>query len=86
MKKDDEMKIAVYMRVGSKEQITGGDKEMNFRELRKMSGMTQKAFGEYFGIPVRNIEDWDRNAAKCKPYIVELMLYKLKNEGIIRDK
>lgn len=59
---------------------------MNFKELRKLSGMTQKEFAKYFGIPVRNIEDWDRDIAKCKPYILELMLYKLKNEGIIRDE
>lgn len=86
MKKDNDMKVAVYMRVGSKEQITVGDKEMDFKELRRLSGMTQKDFGKYFGIPARNIEDWDRGIAKCKPYLIDLMLYKLKNEGIIRGE
>lgn len=86
MKKDDDMKIAVYMRVGSKEQITGERAEMDFKELRRLSGMTQKEFQDYFGIPKRNIEDWDRGVAKCKPYLIDLMLYKLKNEGIIRDE
>jgi DNA-binding transcriptional regulator YiaG len=57
---------------------------MDFKELRKLSGMTQKAFSEYFRIPLRNVEDWDRGIAKCKPYLVDLMLYKLKNEGIIK--
>lgn len=86
MKKDNDMKVAVYMRVGNKDQITGGSKEMSFKELRRMSGMTQKEFQDYFGIPKRNIEDWDRGVAKCKPYLIDLMLYKLKKEGIIRGE
>ena len=57
---------------------------MDFKELRRLSGMTQKAFGEYFGIPQRNIEDWERGIAKCKPYLLELMKYKLEHEGIIK--
>ena len=59
---------------------------MTVKELRKAAGMTQKEFSEYFGIPQRNIEDWERDIAKCKPYLVELMHYKLKNEGIIRGE
>ena len=59
---------------------------MTVKELRKAAGMTQKEFGDYFGIPVRNIEDWERDIAKCKPYLIDLMLYKLKKEGIIRGE
>lgn len=58
---------------------------MTIRELRKAAGMTQKAFSEYFGIPKRNIEDWEAGKSECKQYLFDLMLYKLKNEGIIRD-
>lgn len=57
---------------------------MTFRELRKMSGMTQKAFSAYFGIPRRTIEDWDVDKAKCSDYLLDLMYYKLVNEGIIK--
>jgi DNA-binding transcriptional regulator YiaG len=53
---------------------------MTFKELRKESGMTQKAFAEYFGIPLRNIENWERGANKCPPYLLSLMAYKLNNE------
>ena len=59
---------------------------LDFKELRRLSGMTQKDFGKYFGIPTRNIEDWDCGIAKCKPYLIDLMLDKLKNEGIIRGE
>ncbi len=56
---------------------------MTFKELRQLSGMTQKAFGEYFEIPKRTIEDWDRKARKCPEYLLKLMEYKLTKEGKI---
>ena len=30
------------------------------KKARKQAGMTQKEFSEYFGIPCRTIEDWER--------------------------
>lgn len=58
---------------------------MNFKELRQQSGMTQKAFSDYFNIPKRTIEDWDAGRRKCPEYLLNLMEYKLKNEGIIKS-
>ena len=54
--------------------------ENPFKELRQASGMTQRAFAEYFGIPLRTVEDWERGEAKCAPYLLDLMKYKLDNE------
>ena len=59
---------------------------MTFKEFRKLSGMTQKAFAEYFGIPKRTVEDWDRGARKCPEYLLDLMRYKLEHEGIIESE
>lgn len=56
---------------------------MTFKELRKASGMTQKQFSEYFNIPLRTIENWDMDSEKCKPYLLELMHYKLQKEGFV---
>lgn len=56
---------------------------MTIKELRTAAGMTQKAFGEYFGIPKRNIEDWENDRAECKKYLLDLMQYKLEHEGLI---
>ena len=56
---------------------------MIIKELRAMSGMTQKEFAEYFNIPKRTVEDWDRGARKCPEYLIALMEYKLKNESKI---
>lgn len=53
---------------------------MTFKELRKASGMTQKAFSDYFGIPLRTIENWERGVNKCPQYLLDLMEYKLNNE------
>lgn len=58
---------------------------MEFKELRKLSGMTQVQFSEYFGIPKRTIEDWDRGVKKCSDYLLDLMEYKLRNENIITN-
>lgn len=59
---------------------------MTFKELRKLSEMTQKAFSEYFGIPRRTIEDWETGKRKCTPYLLDLMKYKLEKEGIIEGE
>lgn len=57
---------------------------MTFKELRKASGMTQEEFAEYFGIAKRTVEDWERGAINCRKYILDLLEYKLKNEGFIK--
>jgi DNA-binding transcriptional regulator YiaG len=57
---------------------------MTFKELRKLSGMTQKQFYEYFGIPRRTLENWEAGANKCPEYLLHLMEYKLKKENIIK--
>ena len=59
---------------------------MTFKELRALSGMTQKTFSEYFGIPRRTIEDWDTGKRKCSDYLLDLMQYKLEKENIIKTK
>jgi DNA-binding transcriptional regulator YiaG len=57
---------------------------MTIKELRTLAGMTQKEFAEYFNISKRNIEDWEADARKCKPYLLELIEYKLRKEKIIK--
>lgn len=57
---------------------------MTFKELRELSGMNKTRFAEYFGIPYRTVQDWELENRKCLPYLIDLMLYKLKHEGIIK--
>ena len=61
---------------------------MTIKELREQSGMSQAEFGAYFDIPKRTIQNWEwegqnKQGRKCPEYVVSLMLYKLKNEGLI---
>lgn len=56
------------------------------KALRNRAGMTQREFAEYFGIPRRTLEDWERDIGHCSDYLLSLMEYKLVNEGIIREE
>lgn len=58
---------------------------MTINELRERSGMTQKEFAEYFGLSKRAVESWEGGQRKCPDYLLNLMLYKLRKEGIIQD-
>lgn len=57
---------------------------MTLKELREASGMSRPRFAEYFGIPYRTIQDWELGNRNCPVYLLELIKYKLKNEGIIK--
>lgn len=58
---------------------------MNIKELIQAAGMTQKAFGEYFGIPLRTVQNWCGGQRQCPDYVLALIEYKLKNEKIIKE-
>ena len=57
---------------------------MTVKELRTKTGLSQQKFGDYFKIPLRTIQNWETGKNKCNDYIVELLEYKLKNEGMIQ--
>lgn len=56
---------------------------MTIKELRTASGMTQKAFAEYFGFSKRAVESWEGEKRQCPQYLLDLIEYKLKNEKLI---
>lgn len=58
---------------------------MDFKELREKSGMTFKAFSDYFNIPMRTLQGWEYGERKCPPYVLDLMEYKLRGEKIIAE-
>lgn len=57
---------------------------MTIKELRISSGMTQKTFSEYFGISKRAIEEWEGGRRNCPQYLLNLIEYKLHNEGLLK--
>lgn len=56
----------------------------NVKDLRLATKMTQQAFGDYFGIPRRVIQSWELGERECKNYIINLLDYKLRKDGIIK--
>lgn len=56
---------------------------MTIQELRNACGMTQKAFAEYIGTSKRNIENWEGGKSNPPEGMIELIEYKLRNEGLI---
>lgn len=63
---------------------------MNSREqlirLKEESGMNWKQFAEYFQIPYRTVQDWERGNRKMPDYLLRLMEYKLRIEILQRKK
>ena len=57
--------------------------DTEIRILRTGSGMTQRAFSDYFEIPKRTIEEWEANRREPPAYLVALMRYKLQHEGLL---
>lgn len=59
------------------------DPALRARMMRRLAGMTQAEYGDYFGIPRRTVQDWEAGARKCPAYLSDLMLYKLEKENMI---
>ena len=57
---------------------------MTIKEMRKACKMTQKEFCIYFGIPPRTLQAWENNLRTPPVYLVELIGYKLKKEGLLK--
>jgi hypothetical protein len=51
--------------------------------LRTASGMSRPQFAEYFKIPYRTLQAWEIGDREAPEYLVDLIEYKLRNEGKI---
>lgn len=49
------------------------------RELRAGTGLTQKAFGETYGIPRRTIQEWEGGRMEPPPYVITLLEMAINN-------
>ena len=55
--------------------ICGG--KMNIKEMRDMTGQTQKEFAESFGIPIGTLRRWEYGESTPAPYILRMIAEKL---------
>lgn len=56
---------------------------MTIKNLRTLAKMTQREFSEYLNIPFRTIQDWEYEKRIPPSYVVELIEFRLRAEGII---
>ena len=59
---------------------------MNFNDLKQRAKMNSPQMADYFNIPYRTVANWANGTRSCPPYLLELMEYKLKKEGIIDNE
>ena len=57
---------------------------LSLRDMRTQLGWSQQAFGDYFGIPRRSIQNWESGERKCPAYVLDLIRYKLEKEGLLQ--
>ena len=55
-------------------------------ELRESTGMKRKEFCEYFHIPYRRVTEWERDNRHAPEYVLRLLEYYIRMEGLIKDK
>ena len=56
------------------------------KSLRAETGKTQRAFAEYYEIPVRTLEDWERGISSPPGYVLRLLEYRIRTEALIKGK
>ena len=43
------------------------------RDFRLSTGLSQSKFAEYFGLPVRSIQEWEQGRKNPPSYLLELL-------------
>lgn len=46
---------------------------MTIQELRVKTGLSQSKFAEYFGLPLRTVQEWEQGRRKPPDYIPKLL-------------
>lgn len=53
---------------------------MTIKEIRKLTGLTQKQFAEKYHINFSNIRNWEIGHRNCPDYVLELLEFKVKGD------
>lgn len=59
---------------------------MGINEILERTTWTMRQLSDYFGIPYRTVQNWKAGVNECPDYVIELMVYKLEQEGIIQER
>lgn len=53
---------------------------MAIKEIRALTGLSQKGFSEKYGIPLPTIQHWERGNRECPQYVLDLLEFKVKSD------
>lgn len=56
------------------------------KELRNAAGMSQRKFASYLGIPVANIQNWEKEIHNPPAYVITLITRVMKNDGFLGNE
>ena len=56
------------------------------KAIRESTGMNRKEFCEFFQIPYRTVTDWERDTRHAPEYVLRLLEYYIRMEGLIQEK
>lgn len=48
-------------------------RDMSVKDLRTKTGMSQKAFAEHFGIPLRTLQEWEQERRTPPDYVLHML-------------
>ena len=74
------MKKDIAMQPGEETEIN------SFKSMRLATGMSQMKFCEYINIPKKTLASWEQGIRVPPDYVVELIEYKLRGEGLLPPK
>ena len=60
------------------------DCKTKVKALREMTGMNRTDFCKYFDIPSRTVTDWELDNRHAPSYVLRLLEYYIRNEGLIQ--
>ena len=58
------------------------DCKAKIKELRESTGMNRKEICDYFLIPYRTVTDWERGNRHAPEYVLRLLEYYIRMEGM----
>ena len=63
------------------EQTVFKEVEIEVKKFRASTGLSQSKFAEYFGIPVRTLQEWEQGRRNPPEYLLELLkrIWKLES-------
>lgn len=56
---------------------------MDIKEIRQHTGLSQRGFSEYFGIPVGTLRNWEQGIAKPPEYVYNMISVSLERDKMI---